>query len=483
MSRMISLVLLLSLSAMVETTRLFSLRDPNIWSHLQLGSWILKHKSWPQVGLFSQAANLPWRDSSWGYDVLVALAYQLIGLRGLPALQIVFCVALAAITFLLAGGHRGKFWSAIVLSAVAQFVLSDTGPVAAGTSVVLFGVELLLLLEIRRSGNLRLLFVFPLLLLLWSNVGLGFVYGIGLYALFLAVLAVEKIGRVARWNWIEQPPQEIPLRSAAWIACACVVSSVVTPYGYHGYATFFADQFSAANRYLPGYTAMSFHQPRDYALLLLTMSAFLWLGTRRSRDLFPLGLLIACAALSFHAQREGWLATLAAVSVIGEGVSRKGEEDAIGRRLRWRETALAPLGVALVLVSLAFILRVPHERHLLLAKIADSFPVGACDAIRQRQLPQPLLNSYGWGSFLMWYLPEDPVAIDGRRGLYPEEEEINYFKVMNGDIPYQSLPAMKQARTLLLDKQNVMGDALRGLPGFQVAYEDRISIVLIHEGE
>jgi hypothetical protein len=107
--------------------------------------------------------------------------------------------------------------------------------------------------------------------------------------------------------------------------------------------------------------------------------------------------------------------------------------------------------------------------------------VRAADYIRQHQLPQPLFNSYAWGSFLMWYLPDYPVAIDQRRGLYPEQEELDYFKVMNAEIPYQSYPPMRQARTLLLDKVTPMGDALRDVPGFRVAYEDSISIVLIQE--
>ena len=116
-----------------------------------------------------------------------------------------------------------------------------------------------------------------------------------------------------------------------------------------------------------------------------------------------------------------------------------------------------------------------------MARIAEIFPVRACDQIRDHQLPGPLFNSYAWGSFLTWYLPEYPVAIDGRRGLYPDQEEIDYFKVMIAEIPYQSFPPMQRARTLLLDKQGIMGEALRGLPGFHVAYEDSISIVLLQD--
>jgi len=478
---MISIVLLLSLGAILESTRLLSLREPEIWGHLQAGIWILRNRIWPQVGLFSQAGNLPWMDFCWGYDVVTAIAYKALGLRALPALLMGFRLALAAITFLLSGGQRGKFWSAATLSVVAQYVLFELGPVAEFVSVILFGTELLFLLEWHRSGNSRLLFVLPVLFLLWANLDLGFVYGIGLFACFLAALGAERMAVAAKWSWVEGPMAEIRLETAVLSGGACVVASIVTPYAYHGYAAFFTNQSSAVNRYLPRYAAMSFHQPQDYALLLLTMAAFLWLGVRRSRDLFQLAVLIGCAMVGFHAQGEKWLVTLASIAVIGEAISQRAGKAVEATSLQRDRWTLATAGITIGVVVLAFALWVPRQKDALMAKISGNFPVGACDAIRQQQLPAPLFNSYEWGSFLTWYLPEYPAAIDGRRGLYPEEEETDYFKVMKVEAPYQSLPSMREARTLLLAKESVVGEGLKEAPGFRVAYEDNISVVLVHE--
>lgn len=77
----------------------------------------------------------------------------------------------------------------------------------------------------------------------------------------------------------------------------------------------------------------------------------------------------------------------------------------------------------------------------------------------------------------MWYLPEYPVAIDGRRDLYPQEEQLSYFRVMHIEIPYKEFPTMNHARTLLLDKAEVLTDAFREVSGFGVAYEDNVSVV------
>ncbi len=114
-----------------------------------------------------------------------------------------------------------------------------------------------------------------------------------------------------------------------------------------------------------------------------------------------------------------------------------------------------------------------------MAKVAQTYPVAACHYIREHQLPQPLFNFYDWGGFLTWYLPEYPVAIDSRPGLYDDDFVVQYFKAMNADMRYQAYPAMAQAGTLLLPQNSPMGQALRTLPAFQVAYSDRVSVVLI----
>jgi len=481
-TRALAFVLLLAFAAILESAKLSSLRDPEIWGHLRIGAWILEHKSWPRSGLFSQFPDLPWSDFTWGFDSIATIAYRFAGLRALPALLIVFRISLAALTFRLAGGWR-NFWSAAGLSAIAQYVLFPMGPIAAFVSLLLFGVELVLLLEIRESGNSRRLLALPVLFFLWANLDIGFVYGIVLYAMFFIVLLFEKWGQSRNLHWLPHLAAQIPLQTAGLAGGACLFASFLTPNTFHAYGAFFANEFSAVNKYLLGYSPMGFRQPQDYALMLLAMAAFLSLGLLRSRDLFQIGVLSGCAALAFHARWENWLLALASVAVIGHAILRKPERS--GRVItlpgNWQRLALS--GAAFASAFLVFAIHVPRNQDLLLATVAERLPVHAADFLRQHPMPAPLFNSFQCGGFLTWYLPEYPVVIDARRGLYPEEHELDYFKVMNVDIPYKSFPPLKQARTLLLDKGGVMSEAFRGVPGFQVVYEDGISIVYSHEVE
>ena len=65
-------------------------------------------------------------------------------------------------------------------------------------------------------------------------------------------------------------------------------------------------------------------------------------------------------------------------------------------------------------------------------KIDQVYPVKACDYIRNNGLPQPLFNAYSWGSFLTWYLPQYPVAVDSRVELYGNRLLESYFSVVSG---------------------------------------------------
>ena len=470
---------LLVAGGVVECWRLAALHDPAIWGHLGIGGWILGHRSLPESGVFSQAVGLPWKDFSWGFDLLAAVMYRILGLGALPALLILLRMGLAVVTFQLAGGWR-NFWCAAGLSAISQYILFGAVPLAGFVSVLFWGAVLILLLEWRGSKKVRW-FILPGVFFLWANLEIGFVYGIILFVMFLIVLVIEALDESGKRRWLERAAARIPFAPAVWVGAACFVAGCLTPNGLHAYGAFFADESSAINANFASYHAMGFRQPQDYVLMLLAMAAFLTLGIIRSRDLFSIALLSGCAALAFFAQREGWLLALASVAVLGRTIlrTRKTAEAELAENWNWQRLTLAGGGVALVFVL--FAIRVPSNQSVLLAKVAEKLPVRAADFLRQHPQPAPFFNPYQWGGFLSWYLPEYPVGMDERRGLYPEREELDYFLAMNAEIPYKSFLPMNQARTFLMDKAGTMGGAFRGVAGFQVLYEDHLAIVYAHE--
>lgn len=455
---------------------LTSITNGDFWWHLQTGLTILQTRGFPHTGWFSQSAAMPWVASSWLDDVAVAIGFRLLDLKFLPLLSMLCKLGLAIVTFLLAGGLRGRFWTAIVLSAMVQYLLWGMQPLPVYCSVLAFGIELMLLFRSRHDGDQRTLLFLPVLFLFWANLDPHFVYGIVALLLFAVVSTAEQAGV----SWMQRENASPAIEFVWAVTGVSVVTTFLTPYGWGVYASFWAQAAGAVNQRMPDFQSLRFRTPQDYVLLLLAMAAFLALGLRRSRDLFQIGLLALCLMASFHAQRDAWLTALAAVAVLANAVPDEKKKQPESNSRSTYTPLLFAAGLSLVVLLIAFAVGVPR-REVVLARIGEAYPVGAANYIREHRLPAPLFNPYPWGGFLTWYLPEYPVAIDGRMDLYGPDFNAQYAKVMNFEAHYSTFPPLNDAGTILLEKNSNMAKALATVAAFKTAYSDDVAVVLVRE--
>jgi hypothetical protein len=98
-------------------------------------------------------------------------------------------------------------------------------------------------------------------------------------------------------------------------------------------------------------------------------------------------------------------------------------------------------------------------------------------------LSPPLFNEYSFGSFLTWYLPEYPVAVDSRVELYGDVILAKYFDVVGGKERLDSDPMVARAGTLLLQRNSAMAKALTNLPAlkaqYRLMYRDELADVFV----
>jgi len=464
-------------AAVYEAVHLSSLSDTDVWWHLSTGLWILQNHGVPHSGISSQYSNLPWIASSWTYDLLLATAYKLLGLRAIPMTLMLFKVALAASAFLLARGRSRNFPLAVLLTVAAQCAI-PLRPLPNLCSIVCFAVELALLFQSLRTGNVRILYWLPLLFVLWVNLHIQFVYGLIALALFLAATLAEDISRRSGSTWCDSQLPLLPLGAVAAVTVFSFVATLLSPYGYHIYEVVIRNATPVP--YIADEHAMNFRQPQHYVLLLLAMSAFLALGRRRSRDPFKLALMIVASMVAFRIQGDAGFLAMASVAVIADAFFM-GEIGAVPvspeRRVKWEMPATM---VLLAVVFVAAACRIP-SRQTLLNRIGESLPVRAADYIRENRLPNPLFNEYGWGGFLTFYLPNYPVVIDGRTDLYGDEIISRYFKVTRAEVPLNTEPAFAGAQTILLPANSAMAIGLAKFSDFKAVYSDNVATVLVRQ--
>jgi len=476
--RVVVLVLLITTAATYEAFSLSALSEVEVWSNLRTGIWMLQNHAVPHSGLFSQYPDLPWRAHSWGFDVLLAAAYKLMGLRALPVSLMAVKVALALTFFLLARGSRQHFWIPVLLAALAQYAIPGLQLQPATCSILLYAVELALLFHARRTGNTRPLLWLPLLFAIWANLDIGFISGLLALALLLVVAAVERVCRRYKVVGFAGQARAIPLGMLAAVTAVSLFATLLTPYTYDVYGIALRSfGRSALLVYLPELGAVGFRRPQDYALLLLTMTAFFSLGRRHSRDLFQFALMIVSAILSFSAQHNSWLVAVASVAVIAYGLPiERTLKEGVGL---WKLDNLVTAGLVLLVLLVAIFSRIPSSRDALLIKVGRTLPVRACDYIRDNHLSGPLFNAYEWGSFLTWYLPGYAVAIDARNDLYGDEITLRYFKLTHAEIPLSGDVSFVYARTILLQRNAPMAVALSRTPRFKAVYSDDLATVLV----
>lgn len=476
--RLTALLALFTVGIWAELRQLTALQDADVWWRLRTGMWIVQMHALPRHGLFTRSAELSWTASGWGFDLLLAMGYSLFGTASLSLMVMLAHCALAILVFVLAGGSNFRAWlPAAVLTAVALWLIGSPpcGPLAM--SMILYCVELALLIHARRSGQLRILYALPVLFFVWAILGPEFIWGFLPLMLLIAAEAAQLWAPTLSAGGAKQ----LPIFRLLGVTGASAAAPLLAPYSYHLYANFFAELYSlAAFKYLPQMHALGFRQPRDFALALFLLGAFIALGRRR--ELFLLLLLLLTLPIAFRIQRDAWLALLPATAVFAM-LWHPVEYEASLERAQLG-SLLAPALLSLMAVVAGGILLPPSTR--LQQRVDEHFPAQAAAFVRSHALPAPLFHLSSWGGYLTFALPEYPVVIDDRIALYGEKNYVRMRQLADAEVPLYSVPEFAEARTLLLPSNSGLARALVSAPQFRsryrVLYRDAMAVVLETEG-
>jgi hypothetical protein len=470
LARLIGLVALYSFLAILFL-RAFYIVDTDIWWHLRTGAWILAHRAIPATDPFSSyGMGKPWTAYSWLFDVLSASFFARLGLVSIVLYEIVVRVVLSVALFHLVRGLCSGFWRAVALSALGLFVMTEVIGPRPGMLTILFVIlEFDILLSARRTGRTKMLWLLPPMFILWANWHIQFVYGL----FVLGVFAIEP------WldSLIPYPPREkslLPWMQTGLVLAASALATLLNPYGLRVYSTVltYAGQTGAYDA-ISELRAMTFRQPQHFVVLLLALGAAMAIGWRRNPSPLWLVFLAVTSSMAFRSVREVWFLAIVSVAAIAGGGSRE------PTKVRNPVPSRQRLGVAVcVLAVLAVSYRHYNvSNNWLEMEVAGSFPEAASRFVEQHHLAGPLLNDLSWGGFLIWRLPQLPVAIDGRTNVHGDARIQEFSNLWTGKPGWASDPELARANLVITPKVSAIASLLRTDPQFKVAYEDVQAIV------
>lgn len=325
------------------------LKNTDIWWHLRTGRWILENGWVPQVDLYTFTDwDKPWTDLHWGFQLLATALYWLGGVDALVLAKATCLAATVAVGWLASG--RDLPASAKALCWLLPTICLSGRAVVRPEMLSLIFLGVWLWIVTRMETRPRLIWILPLLQIVWVNCHALFVLGLVVGAAYVADRAAREFfgGRWGLPEAGESPAPVVVFRAGVVV----LLASLVNPYFEEGalFPLVLFRKFTIDQQF---YSSIGeFTQPIDFVrraglfaslylvaeltLWLLTAASFVWLGLSRRISLMRLLLFASFSYLAWEASRNTAIFALISGVVLcancGETLRLRAERAAKTRR-------------------------------------------------------------------------------------------------------------------------------------------------------
>ena len=140
------------------------------------------------------------------------------------------------------------------------------------------------------------------------------------------------------------------------------------------------------------------------------------------------------------------------------------------------------LNAVLMALVLAVIVRYFPSTAEMQQSVSRQFPVGAVEYLRQHPLPGPMYNTYGFGGYLIWSLPEHKVFVDGRADVYERGGAFaDYLQVANLHPAAFAVLRSYGIQSCFLKRGEELATALSASPEWRQVYSDDLSVLFVRK--
>lgn len=383
----------------------------------------------------TETASYTAQGNPWIYPALSQITlYLLMHMGGWAALSYLSAAASAVTTFaiLRAPGIAVAVFAILAAPSIAHRTVAR----ADLFTTVLTAIMLAILLRLFRGQQTKL-WLLPLVMVLWVNLHLGYIVGLGLIGAYVFLELLEIPFRERRLAALSRLQFAAP-----WLGLAAL-STLVNPWGWGIYTAIlrqgdamkhhadFINEWASVPWAQAWSEAIDWRSPESGFWWLLGLSVVAAISLARRKE-FGFALLLAAAVIvSVRSIRFQALGAIFFVMLAGPeigriiGQSSRPPADSSGTPSKQTyKLGLAGLGLALLLILCG--IRVPDlvsnrlylgTGQLTLFGSGPSwwFPERAAAFLQREQLPGNVFHDYSLGGYLSWRMgPEFRTYIDGR---------------------------------------------------------------------
>ena len=461
--------------------------DSDLWWHLRAGELTWLRKSPLMVDQFTfTLMGSRWINHSWLSEVILYGLYQWIGYPGVTLL--VATLAAASIGLLYPQMEGSPLARAFLLILGAPVIALVWSPRPQMFSLLCFSIlsYLLYLYKWRRRDYL---WISPLLFIAWSNLHGGYPLGLMLMGLMVTGEILNYFLGQSKAETLSS--QEIT-KLFLWLGLSALVV-IINPNEASMWAVPFRTvSIQGLQDFIVEWKSPNFHEFHEQPFLWLL---FTTLGaaslSRRNLDGTDLVNIVFFAYMSFLARRNFAPFGLVALPVLSRHLTNiKFEFPARARcwfqRLEFntkisKNTSLLINGIMLFLLFAGFVLKVNYvsSRSVVALHEQEIFPHNAVKWISENHPQGNIFNSYNWGGYLIWNLPEYPVFIDGRTDLFGENLLDVYIQIIRGEDRWEEILESYEVNLILIETETTLGKVLKSSDSWQLVYKDGLAEIYV----
>lgn len=448
--------------------------DPDVWWHIKVGATILSTHHWPTTDPYSYTVyGTHWIAYQWLGEVVLAIFANLWGLRGLMAFGVILAAAILFALYALVTLRCGNSKAAFVVCCFFLPLVYPSLSLRPQMISYLLLVLTLIILERFRQGHTGALWLLPPLFLVWINTHGIFTLGVFALGVYWACGLVE-----IHWGDLESrrwtPRERVRLELVGLFS---LIAMTITPYGtellLYPLDMAFSQLINMAN--IIEWQPMMFDKAVGKLFLVFVLTFLLAQVTLRPRwrleelVLLFAGIAGACLHLRLVLAFVPFSAPLFGVI--------------LARWIPPYEPAKDKHALNAILMTLvvAAVIGFFPSRADLESIMEENWPVRAVAYLRQHPPPKPMLNSYGYGGYLIWQMSDvNKVFIDGRADIYERTGVfVDYLNIARLAFPAPFLLNAYNVQSCLLGHDETLVTLLDASPGWQKIYGDQLSVLYV----
>ena len=463
--------------------------DRDFWWHLKTGQYIAATRAIPHTDIFSSVRfGSEWITHEWLSEVFIYGIFRALGFPGLITIFAFIITVSFSISYLICRTRAVPPVIAAFATLLGAFATMLTWGVRPQMfSMLLASIFLFVLDRYARGGRSSALWSLVPLTILWANLHAGYALGPTLIFFTAVALLLEPWllpGRGAvDWRRI---------RLLGWVLIICVLVVSLNPNGLRLYTYPFETLNSSSMMlYIQEWRSPNFHDSRFLGLALLLLAClFVFALSNKGPRLHELLLLLVTAWGALHSGRNIPFFALVAIPLVAEHLwnwigSYPAGKLALdeGNIRKDPFIKLAINGSLMLLVTMLIVLGVYRAWAEQNKTEVEQFPAAATDFINAQKLPQPILNDYDWGGYIIWRLyPDYKVYIDGRADVYGEQILTSFFNTYEGRPGWSELLDRDGIQTVVIKPNVPLASLLRVTSSSWTSiYEDKQAVIFIRK--